>query len=361
MVNKTEFENKVSAYLEEQAVSFILPEKPNINTQYLQIRRTKRYVKFVPIVALIALISVLIIAVMPFDKTPNDNIVKYKRISLSAQSLGDKDSVLNNVISASTKIEYKAKETFSNTMPIYEITPREISEEEISVLAKELDINGEIQTNEDSITIKSNEGSDISIRGNYVMCSFDILTKTEMTQSDDEIIDQAKVVVDKLSLLEGDYECLGVVSEITETAGEKEYVVAKQVSFRKKLDDVRVIGNEICDVYFNSDGLCDIRIELYNYEIIGEMEMVSLEDAIAKIKTPDAFTTNELNGTAALTRKADVLSVERVKLIYVNQYLEGCTIIQPVYNFIGIAKAGDEAVEFQSRVIAIPEKYTYTE
>lgn len=56
----------------------------------------------------------------------------------------------------------------------------------------------------------------------------------------------------------------------------------------------------------------------------------------------------------------DKLQVERVKLLFVNQFYRGCIILQPIYIFIGTAIDIDgDHVEFHSKVIAIPESYTY--
>lgn len=52
------------------------------------------------------------------------------------------------------------------------------------------------------------------------------------------------------------------------------------------IDGVRVIGNDICDLYFNSKGLYDIEIKFYDYEKTGELDMLTLDDAVAKVKEP---------------------------------------------------------------------------
>ena len=49
-----------------------------------------------------------------------------------------------------------------------------------------------------------------------------------------------------------------------------------------------------------------------------------------------------------------------VMLLLINQHLNGCTILQPVYSFMGNAEdtKGMQS-EFNAWVIAIPESYTY--
>ena len=86
--------------------------------------------------------------------------------------------------------------------------------------------------------------------------------------------------------------------------------------------------------------------------------MLTLDEAVAKIKEPDAFVLE-----SAMNRNfsgaADKLTVERTKLLFVNRYSDGCDIPQQVYNLMGTAENTGGSVEFSARIIAIPEKYTY--
>lgn len=317
----------------------------------------KRVVSFV-----IVLVLIFLSLVGCAHSESDENISgKFKRIQLSGDELGDGETTLDKTISTFTKIEFNASETFSETMPIYEIKPREISEDELIAFAGTLGINGEIQKNKSGSAIRTTDGASVSVEENYISYSINKTAREKMTQSDEELIKQAKEIVAKITLLEGEYECLGVASVTSASTEDGDYAVRKRISFKKQLDDVRLLGDEMCNVYFNSDGLCGINIRLFSYEANGEMEMLSLEDAKSKIKAPDAFSLSATETTSVLTGKADTLRVDRVKLLYVNQYSNGCMILQPVYSFIGAAIAGERYVEFQSRVIAIPEKYTYTE
>ncbi|MBQ4317233.1 MAG: hypothetical protein IJC20_03195, partial [Clostridia bacterium] len=251
----------------------------------------------------------------------------------------------------------------------YEITPREITEEDLIEFGKNFGVTGKIRYfgNNPTISIDFPISDKITRDIHVQLCNGNELSYLHtgievgaLTTSDEALIKEAKAIFEKITILEGEYECLGVTSEqIVTGKNDEKYVESKRISFRKLLDGTRVIGNEICDMYFHQGGLYDIEIHLYEYEKIGEIKMVSLEDAKDKIKKPDAFTVSELEGKNALTSTADKLTVERIKLIYVNQYSSGSTIIQPVYNFIGVASHGDEEMEFQSKVIAIPKKYTY--
>ncbi len=291
---------------------------------------------------------------------------QYKRINLNGTTLGEDDGHYNKAASKKTTVEYNATETFADTMPIYEITPRVISEEEVMELAAAFNIKGELDKSNPILykyQLKQDEIVHIRVDdpGNRICFRFDKTFKEEMKQTDEELISQAKEIFNKLSIIDGKYECLGITKIGTVSGDDFEYIDDKRVSFGKLIDGTRTIGEECCYMLFNSDGLAYMELELYDYEVIGEMDMVPLETAKSKIKNPDALGTYEIEGKPKLTDTAEKLTVERVKLIYVNQYGDGCTILQPVYNFIGTATNGEECMEFQSKVIAIPDKYTYTE
>ena len=38
------------------------------------------------------------------------------------------------------------------------------------------------------------------------------------------------------------------------SSSDGDYIESKRVSFRRLIDGVRVIGNDICDLYFDSNG-----------------------------------------------------------------------------------------------------------
>ena len=56
---------------------------------------------------------------------------------------------------------------------------------------------------------------------------------------------------------------------------------------------------------------------------------------------------------------ADKLKTGRTKLLFVNQYSNGCEILRPVFNLTGTAENKGGSVEFAARIIAIPERYTH--
>ena len=121
------------------------------------------------------------------------------------------------------------------------------------------------------------------------------------------------------------------------SSSDGDYIESKRVSFRRLIDGVRVIGNDICDLYFDSNGLYDIEIKFYDYEKTGELDMLTLDEAVAKIKEPDAFVLESATNRN-FSGAADKLTVERTKLLFVNRYSDGCEILQPVYNLMGTAE-----------------------
>ena len=142
------------------------------------------------------------------------------------------------------------------------------------------------------------------------------------------------------------------------SSSDGDYIESKRVSFRRLIDGVRVIGNDICDLYFDSNGLYDIEIKFYDYEKTGELDMLTLDEAVAKIKEPDAFVLESATNRN-FSGAADKLTVERTKLLFVNRYSDGCEILQPVYNLMGTAENTGGSVEFSARITAVPEKYTH--
>lgn len=273
----------------------------------------------------------------------NTEIQKYKRISFASEYLGEEADSIN----AETDVIYNAKETFKKQIPIYEISKRNITEEENRNLKEALGI-------EDWYLDGYDDGEIHSLLAPYNEPSRGYFCDLEMT--DDELEKLAWETFNKIPFMEGEYEYLGVSSTYTVwTMDEGEYVQAVMVSFRRLLNGVRVVGNDVCDLTFDGSGLQEMHISLYNYKEIGTMDMVNLEEAENRVKEPDSFSMDK-EGTAK------VMQVDRVKLLLINQYSRGCTILQPIYNFIGTATLEDGTqTDFSSKVIAIPESMTYEE
>ena len=132
----------------------------------------------------------------------------------------------------------------------------------------------------------------------------------------------------------------------------------KRVAFRRIVDGYRVIGNDICDIYMCSEGVYGIELRLFDYIEDGEIELTNMDNVISKVKSPDAFSLD--NETSKnFSGIANTLTVNKVKLLLVNQYDNECEILEPVYNLMGIVENKDGTVEFSSKIIAIPDKYIW--
>ena len=270
----------------------------------------------------------------------------YKRISFESEGLGEE----NESVSENTSVLNKASETFSEHIPIYEIVERNISKEEVQQMAKQLEIPD------------TSEWYDFDLDGNKLygqMCELDDPKRGyfgDLEMTDEELEKLAWETFNQIPFMEGEFEYIGIkVTDTLWSAADGERITRVGVAFHRLMNGVRVVGNEQCVLFFDGSGLAEIRITLYNYREVGTMDMVSLKDAITKVNNPDDFNI-EKEGIA------ETLQVNRVKLLLVNQYSRGCTILQPIYNFIGTATLENGTqTEFSSKVIAIPEEMTYEE
>ena len=265
---------------------------------------------------------------------------KYQRISFDAQYLGEE---LAAHISEDTTVINKTDTTFATQLPIYKITKDNITEAQFQQLKQQLQVP------------ESDSGwLGLSYEGNRIYGYFSAYDKT-FTMSEEKLEALAWRTFEKIPFMEGEYEYSGIRGEdyTTNSKGDKK-INRVMVSFLRLVDGVRVIGNDRCDMWFDDSGLVEIYIDRFNYTRIGTMDLVPLEEAEARIEAPDDFSIEATSG------KANTLQVERVGLSLVNQYSSGCTILQPIYSFVGTATFDDNSqAEFISRIIAIPESYTY--
>lgn len=268
---------------------------------------------------------------------------KYQRISFDSDTLGES---LEQYISDDTVVVNKAAETFPTQMPIYEITERNITEQEFQKLQQQLETPD-----------YTSHWHGMKLEGNKISGSFADFGTGKFTMTEDELEALAWKTFNQIPFMDGDYEYYGIRGEEKLSNSEGEYTTRVMVSFYRFLDGVRVIGNDRCDLWFNDSGLVAIDITQFDYEQVGVMDTVTLEDATNKIKTPDAFSIRTNQDPEHIV---ETLQVDRIKLLLVNQYSEGCTVLQPIYNFMGTASLEDGSeAEFSSKVIAIPESYTY--
>ena len=185
-------------------------------------------------------------------------------------------------------------------------------------------------------------------------------TDIEFNMPEEELERIAWETFEKLPFMDGEYMYSGITADYTasDKNGTRKYRIG--VSFNRVLDGIKVLGSDRCLLYYDNSGeLVEMYIELYNYEKISTLNMVPLESASEKVANPDAFIVNqELIGRVSGT--FDTLRVNHVDLAFFNQYYSGCTILQPVYTFRGIATDNEGVqVDFKSRVIAISENDTY--
>ena len=272
--------------------------------------------------------------------------IKYKRISFDQETLGES---LVEHIDSDTIVINNVKAEFPAQIPIYKIKESKFSEEEFAQVKKSVKAAWETAPN--GATPPGWE-----MEGNEIHGFFAYEDEEAFTMTEEELEKIAWETFRKLPFVEGEYEYSGIRgrSITSYVDGRPDVTTRVMVSFFPVLDGLRVIGNDRCDMWFEDTGLVEIHLKRYEYETIGTMDVVPVKEAEAQIKTPDDFVMEEGTG------KAQTLRVEGIKLRLVNQHSDGCTILQPLYVFGGVATTKEkEETDFQSRIIAIPESYTY--
>lgn len=281
--------------------------------------------------------------------TAEPQALKYRRVSLSNDELGES---LSSFIGKDTSVINTVNQDFPAQLPIYQISPRQISQLEFQQMQQQLGIADN----------PSHSRDHFELDGNMVFCNLTSYTDFDRGYFDmreDELEILAWEMFEKIPFMDGNYEYLGIQSKMTVNDASGDHVSRVGVSFRRLLDDIRVVGQDNCMLYFDGSGLVSLQITLFDYQQIGTMDVLPIKTAASQIKTPDAFIL-ENQTTLPITNRVESLEVDRTVLLWVNQHSDGCDILQPVYNFIGTATDtnGNQA-EFSSRIIAIPDSYTY--
>lgn len=278
------------------------------------------------------MIVLLVLAVILF-------VPKFKRISFDNETLG---SNYSQYISEDTSVICLIDHQFPTELPIYKITERKISREELR----------QIQQIETPVFTADWHG--LVLDGNRIDGYFSDYGTGLFTMSEEELETLSWNVFNQIPFMDGEYVYSGIRGEESIWSSDKGTQRTRVlVSFYRKLDGIRVVGVEQCDFWFNDNGLVELHIAFYDYERIGTMNLVSFDDAQKRIKSPDYFSSGS-------TGIAHTLQVDEVALLYVNQYSRGCTILQPVYSFSGTTTLGDgRQGTFKAKIIAIPEYYTY--
>ena len=270
---------------------------------------------------------------------------QYKRISFSNESLGLE---LAEHIDTNTKvIDNITKEITITEFPVYEISKRDVSKEDFRKMLENLNLN---------------INSGLTLNGNEISGSLADYTDPSrgyFNMTDKELEKLAWEVLEKMPFIEGTYEYCGIKSTYTIIDAEGEHITRAGVSFRRTIDNARILGNDQCYLYFDGSGLVEVFIALYDYKKIDTLDLIPVDVAFSSIQSPDSFIIHDDNKVEKLD-VIDTIQVEKNEIIFYNQDSRGCTILQPVYNFIGTAiDDNNSSVKIELRIIAIPEKYTY--
>lgn len=271
----------------------------------------------------------------------------YQRIDLSTEDLGDD---VERYIDSNTQIVNTAGGEFMEQFPVYKISKRNISNLEYLWMLNNLGL--------DQNSIVSYSGVEENIASVYVKKLGDY-SIGEFALTDEQVEELAWEVFNKIPFLTGTYVYDGIHIEDSVSEENGSYTFRKGVWFRRTLDGIQIRGNERLEFVFDNSGLVEVYIELYDYTKIDTLNMVSFDSAVEKLLSPDYFRLGDNIRETELGMIA-TLHAENVKLTYVNQYQDGCTILQPIYDFSGTATDVDGKEDsFVSLVIAIPEEYTY--
>jgi hypothetical protein len=297
--------------------------------------------KYILVVLLVG--AILLLCGCNANKTSEQQ--KYMRISFESETLGE---VMGHV-KDDTIIINDAKETYETKIPVYEIKERTISDQECEQMMETLEIpeDPSIFTHDDNM---------IHIR----LVTYTDFSRGFFDMTEDEAEKQAWKIFEKIPFIEGEYECIGIRETMTLSDKDGTHITIAGVTFCRVLDGMRVTGNDSCTIYLDGTGFAGVFIRMFEYEKVGTMDMISLKEAGSKLKNPDDFDIETED--FQLNQKVETIRVDHVYVRLVNQYARGCTILQPIYFYKGIATLVDKTqVEFSSKIIAIPESITYEE
>ncbi len=293
----------------------------------------------------------------------SEHMGKYKKISLRSEALAGEEAFENPIDKKTRVVSNVSKQDFPSKMKVYKIVPRKITKDFFKSLALSLGMTGEVRTDasrfEYYVGAQENKFPYDDTRIEYVdgkiSYSNNLKYDNSIADTDEELIEKAKAVFNSLNL-EDEYECVGIASVWTLYDGDEQYSPVKRVAFRRIVDGYRVIGNDICDIYMCSEGVYGIELRLFDYIEDGEIELKSMKNIISKVKSPDAFSF-DTETSKNYSGVADTLTINKTKLLLVNQYDNECEILEPVYNLMGVAENKEGSIEFSSKIIAIPDKY----
>ncbi len=190
---------------------------------------------------------------------------QYKRIAFNAE--GEWVGIEFPDIDENAEVVIAAEKVSLTQVPIYEISERPITDEEVQIMQQQLGISDtliEVDGNEINKLLGPRDGS--------------------FTMTDEELEKIAWETFEKLPFMDGTFEYLGITGRSERSDSEGTRVTSVLVTFRRTLGGIRVLGDEICWLGFNDDGLTDIYVRLYKYKEIGTMDVLSIDTVSESIK-----------------------------------------------------------------------------
>ena len=272
---------------------------------------------------------------------------RYKKISFGDDTnLGE---MLTQYINRDTRVEYCAEQAFPDTLPMYKISQRMITDAEYQETLELLGINEKNLSDKQWIKF---DGNKLQIELDDILSN----SRGYFDMTEEELERKAREVFSKLPFVHGEYEYIGMRASYKRTDSEGEHILSAAGCFCRVVNGIRVVGHDSCYLYFDGSGLISLVTELYDYKEIGSMKVIPLPLAIERITSPDDFSVEEESVQIGV---AKTLKVEKAVIRYVNQLSQGCEILEPVYAFRGTAfDSEDNKAVFTSIVIAIPASYT---
>lgn len=315
-----------------------------IKTLIWRIRKPSQYrfCRIAPVVACVLAVLIATAQITDFKVS--------KRISFGGATLDDEIVCVDE----NTQVINNATDSLPAQLPIYKIKKKNFTQKEFEHIQQNVKVIKTFSDYEQTWEMEDNV-----ISGDFAPFG---LKGGTWTKTEEELEKMAWETFRQIGCLEGEYVYYGIRGGGTHSSATETVQTEVLVSFYPVLDGIRVIGNSRCNMWFNDGGLVRIDIERYEYRKIGTMKLIPLEDAESRINTPDDFSLYDADGHNIYDYAyAESLNVEQVEFLYINQHRKGSSILQPIYNFKGTAilKRDGSQVRFSSRVIAVPEFYTY--
>lgn len=284
---------------------------------------------------------------------------QFKRLQFDNEDLGNGTS-WEEKITDSMEYSYEAKETFSSTLPVYEITPRIITDSELESLRESLD---NLITDPARKMVIWREDNLLDAP---MICGERVNTKShffpedvpDFNMSDSELKHLAQQVFDSIPFIDTPYVYLdGTRGYSSSSTDDTEHLRTVFVYFVPVINGMNVYSSDHIVMIFDQYGLLFFQFVLFRYQQIGQINLVPLEDAKSRILNPDELGSHDQANSFTNLKS---MTIERLEMNYYNYYYTGNTVLQPVYHFIGTAvDENGKSTRINSVVNAVPEEYTY--